>query len=442
MSDTFDWRSCWHPVVFSGDVPAGRPLAFSLHDEPFVLFRDGAGRIACLEDRCPHRLARLSRGRVVDGVLECGYHGWRFGGDGACVHIPQLPPGQPLPEGARAGARAAVERQGVVWVWAGHAGDARPADLPLVEALDRPGVTHVDYATDLPYGHEYLVENVIDVAHIHIAHDGVRGGGHRSLALPLDFEVLEDSPRGLRAEFRSQGPGARPAASPLASASVEFRAPGLVHYASHYRDPARIAGLALYALPLGAGRCRLLYRKYSNFYSRREAWKPRWLEHWTQNTILRQDMAIISGQAAAIERSGRELRDLWLPIRSSDRLVVRYRQWLDRYAPAAGPFRGFATHADARPHAGRGAEAQSLSRAAGDDALPGTFELHTRQCASCLRAWRTARRVRWLLLAAAAVLLPAMLVATTARRGVSLWALYGAALAAAWACRAFERRFE
>jgi phenylpropionate dioxygenase-like ring-hydroxylating dioxygenase large terminal subunit len=42
-------------------------------------------------DECPHRLAPLSEGRVVDGGLECPYHGWQFeGAGGGCVAIPQL----------------------------------------------------------------------------------------------------------------------------------------------------------------------------------------------------------------------------------------------------------------------------------------------------------------------------------------------------------------
>jgi phenylpropionate dioxygenase-like ring-hydroxylating dioxygenase large terminal subunit len=310
-------------------------------------------------------------------------------------------------------------------MWAGDAQAAPPAAIPLVPALDEPGVMHVDYATDLPYDQSYLVENVIDVAHIHIAHDGVRGGGYRNMALPLAFDVLEDSARGFNATYRSIVPGRDPAKSPLTSAGLEFRAPGLVHFTSNYRNASRIAGLALYSLPLGAGRCRLLYRKYSNFYSWRETWKPRWLEHWTQNLILRQDMGIITGQYASIERSGAELRDLWLPIRSSDQLVIRYRKWLDRHAPPVGPYRGFASHiSPAVPPA--------------DVPAPDTFTLHTRQCTTCQQALRRARMTRWGLVAALALALPL----TIASAHWALCASYVLALAGVVACRTFERRFE
>jgi hypothetical protein len=38
------------------------------------------------------RLAKLSEGQIVDGKLECLYHGWQFDGEGKCVKIPQVSP--------------------------------------------------------------------------------------------------------------------------------------------------------------------------------------------------------------------------------------------------------------------------------------------------------------------------------------------------------------
>jgi nitrite reductase/ring-hydroxylating ferredoxin subunit len=36
------------------------------------------------------RLAKLSEGQVIDGQLECLYHGWQFNGSGQCTKIPQV----------------------------------------------------------------------------------------------------------------------------------------------------------------------------------------------------------------------------------------------------------------------------------------------------------------------------------------------------------------
>ena len=107
--------------------------------------------------------------------------------------------------------------------------------------------------------------------------------------------------------------------------------------------------MELFSLPSGKGRCRLLYRKYSNFTSWRERLKPRWLEHLTQCTILEQDMRVVVGQHAQTESLQRPLRDLWLPLRSSDRLVVEYRRWLDRFGGDLPFYRGFETAKNSGP---------------------------------------------------------------------------------------------
>lgn len=54
--------------------------------------QDRSGSWRVFEDRCPHRLAPLSEGRIEpsDGTLMCSYHGWRFSGEGKCEHIPQI----------------------------------------------------------------------------------------------------------------------------------------------------------------------------------------------------------------------------------------------------------------------------------------------------------------------------------------------------------------
>lgn len=426
----FDWRNCWYPVTFLRDLPQDAPYPFSLYDEPLVLFCDGAGSPVCLRDRCSHRAARLSDGRVVDGGIECLYHGWQYEGDGQCRHIPQLRDRIGIPAKTCVTSYRVVERQGIVWLWAGDAQAADMAALPLTGALDAADMQRVDFQMDLPYDQTYLIENIIDVAHIHIAHDGVRGGGLRALAKPLEFDIVENSIRGIRSGFRTLGMGPSPGASQLKGALVEFLAPNLIRYTSDYRDPARVAGLALYSIPLGKSRCRLLYRKYSNFLSGPERWKPRWLEHWTQCLILEQDMGVVVGQYHEIERSGQELKSLWFPIKTSDRLVIEYRRWLDKYGAALPFYRGFASSkpiTDSRPRT---------------PPPVGRFQQHTRICATCTRTHRAIGHAISALWGATALL--AAFGIATAGSGYDLVGALGAliTLSGIFGMKAIKQRFE
>ena len=44
------------------------------------------GKVAALEDRCAHRFAPLSMGKIVGGDrVQCPYHGLEYDTSGACV---------------------------------------------------------------------------------------------------------------------------------------------------------------------------------------------------------------------------------------------------------------------------------------------------------------------------------------------------------------------
>src|SRR5262249_46656714 len=81
-------RVGWTAIARSKGV-AGKPTRVLAAGRPLVLFRASDG-IHCLADICPHRSAPLSKGRVVDGAIECPYHGWRFAGSGRCTGMPGL----------------------------------------------------------------------------------------------------------------------------------------------------------------------------------------------------------------------------------------------------------------------------------------------------------------------------------------------------------------
>ena len=63
-------------------------IARTFLDEPVVLFRTQDGAMHALEDRCCHRLAPLSCGRIEGDDLRCMYHGWKFNGTGQCIERP------------------------------------------------------------------------------------------------------------------------------------------------------------------------------------------------------------------------------------------------------------------------------------------------------------------------------------------------------------------
>jgi nitrite reductase/ring-hydroxylating ferredoxin subunit len=88
-------RKCRHPVAAAAEV-GETPMQVTLLGQDWVLVRIN-GELVVMEDRCPHRFAPLSFGTIVDGTLECPYHGYRFDGSGHCVRIPAKAPEIPIP---------------------------------------------------------------------------------------------------------------------------------------------------------------------------------------------------------------------------------------------------------------------------------------------------------------------------------------------------------
>jgi vanillate O-demethylase monooxygenase subunit len=98
----------WHPVLLGSDL--GRePVGVKVHGHQMVVFRTSTG-VAALDDRCPHRGARLSAGSVADDCVVCPYHLWRFDGDGH-GQSPVNPRMRPFTR-----AFDVVEREGLVWL--------------------------------------------------------------------------------------------------------------------------------------------------------------------------------------------------------------------------------------------------------------------------------------------------------------------------------------
>ena len=173
-----------------------KPLARTLQGVPLVLFRDEQGRPAALVDRCPHRNVPLSLGRVVEGQLQCGYHGWRFDTAGQCRAIPGLV-GEPEARSRCALRHATREQEGFIWVYStpGVEPTSEPYRFPL---LDAPHYSTVRRTLRARGSLHALLENTLDVPHTAFLH----GGLFRTAKKRQEIEVVvRRSPDRVEAEY-------------------------------------------------------------------------------------------------------------------------------------------------------------------------------------------------------------------------------------------------
>lgn len=186
-------KNAWYTAAWAHEVTE-QPLARRLLGEPVVLFRDRTGQAAALRDSCCHRGAPLSAGKVVDGGIQCGYHGLVFDCAGTCVHIP----GQDtIPKRARVQGYPLVERDEILWIWMGDPEKADPSKIIPYPYHGKPaewphklGVFHVKA------NYQLLVDNLMDLTHVGYVHMNTIGGDP-SIHIEAKMEVVP-SDSGLR----------------------------------------------------------------------------------------------------------------------------------------------------------------------------------------------------------------------------------------------------
>lgn len=165
--------NAWYQAAWSQHLEKGVGLRRTICDEPVYLFRGMSGGVSALADRCPHRFAPLSAGRIMGDAAACGYHGLAFDGTGACVTNPH----GPIVERMRVRAYPVVERHEAIWVWLGDVSKANPDSVPNLSFIDDavPSARIIHYMT-VRANYQLLVDNIMDLSHADYLHPSSLGG--------------------------------------------------------------------------------------------------------------------------------------------------------------------------------------------------------------------------------------------------------------------------
>lgn len=325
-------RSQWYAVAFGDELPnaasgkvgmkAPLPLAVSLLGDPLVLWRDKLGIARCVADKCPHRSAPLSLGRVngATGTIECIYHGWQMDGhSGKVTEIPALLDGKPIPTNAKVRTYPVHEQDGVVYVWPGPPEEAELAEKPSRDLTDE-GQLLVDHKSgfvvqrvclDLPIDHSLMVENLLDPAHIPFAHEGTIGKRNQAKPLKMIVNKTKCGIRGVTRDGYYNGFEA--------PCTIVLHTPPVPGKMDMYQYVA--------CTPSAPGHMRMVYRAYRNFATWADYIPPlRWVLNSLTMKIIFQDYNLLLGQQM-------RLRERALPWNSTiqvDVLPLAYRRYWNK----------------------------------------------------------------------------------------------------------------
>ncbi|KAI3511850.1 hypothetical protein L1887_19010 [Cichorium endivia] len=389
-SSKFSWRDHWYPISLIEDLDPNLPTPFTLLNRDLVIWFDKTNnQWVAFDDKCPHRLAPLSEGRIDEnGHLQCSYHGWSFDGCGSCSRIPQASSEGPEARAVQS-PRACATRfptmvsQGLLFVWPDENGSERAqATMPpmLPDDFENPEFSTVTIQRDLFYGYDTLMENVSDPSHIDFAHHKVTG--RRDRAKPLPFKMDSNGDWGFSGENEGNP-----------KISAKFIAP--CYYINKIEidtklpivgDQKWVIWICSFNVPMAPGKTRSIVCSARNFFQFTmpgPAWwqvVPRWHEHWTSNKVYDGDMIVLQGQEKVFLSMdpttdiNKQYTKLTFTPTQADRFVLAFRNWLKKHGKSQPEWFG-------QPNT------QSLpSTYLSKRQMLDRFEQHTLKCSSCKKA--------------------------------------------------------
>lgn len=382
MSD-FDFFQHWYPLLPVEDLESSKPTKATLLGISLVIWRSPISeRYQVFLDRCPHRLAPLSEGKIDEqtGNLMCSYHGWQFNQDGTCTRIPQAD----KPELAAtkhqnfcAKAFPSIEQNDLLWVWMDESSPklAAKTPLPLSPKIDADkGFVWSSMVRDLEYDWRTLIENVADPSHVPFAHHGIQG--NRDKAKPIVFEMVQSTIDLIEVETK------RPFKT-----TITFQPPCRLEYGISFGDESdsKQLGLITYCLPVSPGKSRIVAQFSRNFATKFHSLVPRWWDHLqNRNLILDGDMVLLHQQESLLQNSS--WKNAYTMPTSADRLVIEILQWFDRHCDGQIPWDKAVENS------------LQTSFYTPREVLLNRYHQHTQHCSSCRGALQTIKLSQWLLL--------------------------------------------
>ena len=173
----------WFLLGSSEELGAGPPKTVRYFGQDMVFYRGESGAPHLVDAYCPHMGAHLGKNstsyivrdneQVQGESIRCPFHGWRFGPDGQCDHVPYAKNGY-VPPQAKLKAYPVVERAGTVWMWRDPEGLEPIRELPAMPEWDMADDGWVRWVIDdfgtLDIHPIELVDNIADYGHMAPVH--------------------------------------------------------------------------------------------------------------------------------------------------------------------------------------------------------------------------------------------------------------------------------
>ncbi len=165
------YPAAWYLFCAATELRSDRPVARTYAGRELICFRGRSGAAVVMNAHCCHMGANLGGGCVIDGEVECPFHGWRFGESGHCQKIPA---GEAIPQWAKQKTYPVAERYGHIFFFLGEEPDF---EFPSYEGVAESELLPAPVFQFKPQCPWYMVAaNGFDLQHFRLVHDRVLYG--------------------------------------------------------------------------------------------------------------------------------------------------------------------------------------------------------------------------------------------------------------------------
>jgi phenylpropionate dioxygenase-like ring-hydroxylating dioxygenase large terminal subunit len=168
----------WYVILDSKELKKKKPLLVKRFNENLALWRDENGDPCCIADRCCHRGVSLSCGKIVNGQIECPFHGFLYDKSGKITLIPANGRNKPVPEPMKVLSYKTSEAYGFIWIWWGDIEKATSEPFFFKE-LEKYSYSTIKDHWSVHYSR--AIENQLDVVHLPFVHKTTIGRGNKTL---------------------------------------------------------------------------------------------------------------------------------------------------------------------------------------------------------------------------------------------------------------------
>lgn len=193
-------RNQWYVILESKEVKKKKIISIKRMGEKLILWRDEELKVHCLVDRCCHRGAVLSKGKLINSgkEIQCPFHGLEYGGDGKCKCIPANSRSSIVSDRYKVPSYPVYEDYGFIWIWWGKGNKEKSFDnistLILNASIERQmqktpfffsdiDTSFVSYTVKDYWKAHYsrVIENQLDVVHLPFVHHNTIGRGNKTV---------------------------------------------------------------------------------------------------------------------------------------------------------------------------------------------------------------------------------------------------------------------